>query len=105
MTDTTDELGHGGGALAVPESAVWLKGQLLEITSALHPDRRAVVVREWTDTVQLRDPEPVGHRFLFLVCVSGDDHPSSTGFDDILNPFTAAGWSGAPTVWGPPWGE
>ncbi|WP_406070087.1 hypothetical protein OG372_21435 [Streptomyces sp. NBC_01020] len=95
MTDTagtTDEPGHGG-ALAVPASAVWLRGQLLEIASALHPDRRPVVVREWTDPVRLRDPAPVGHRFLFLVCVSGGDRPSSAGFDDVLNAFTVAGWN------------
>lgn len=91
-TDTTDEQGHGS-APAVPESAVWLKGQLLEIAAALHPDRRPAVVREWTDPVRLRDPAPVGHRFFFLLCVGGDDGPSSPGFGDALNAFAAAGWT------------
>ncbi|MER5279174.1 hypothetical protein ABT025_25990 [Streptomyces sp. NPDC002809] len=90
-TDPADEQGPGG-VLAVPESAVWLKGELLEIASALYPDRRPVVVREWTDPVRLRDPEPVGHRFLILVCVGGDDRPSFPRFDDVLNVFNAAGW-------------
>ncbi|MGW0886023.1 hypothetical protein [Streptomyces sp. NPDC002671] len=77
---------------AVPESAVWLKEQLLEIASALPSGCRPVVVREWTDPVLLRDPEPVGHRFLFLVCLVPDGRPSSYGFDDALNAFTAASW-------------
>lgn len=92
MTDATDERGHAG-APTVPGSAVWLKGELLEITSALYPDRRPMVVREWTDPVRLRDPAPVGHRFLFLLCADGDDRPTSPGFDDALNAFSAAGWT------------
>ncbi|GLX49504.1 hypothetical protein Shyhy01_24540 [Streptomyces hygroscopicus subsp. hygroscopicus] len=81
------------GQPGTPESAVRLKGQLLRIASALYPDRRPVVVREWTDPVRLRDPEPVGHRFLFLVCAGGDDRPSSPGFDDVLHAFTTEGWT------------
>lgn len=87
MTDS-----HGDAPTA-PESALWLKGQLLEIASSLAPDRGPVVVREWTDPVRLGDPAPVGHRFLFLICVSWDDRPSSPGFDDVLNAFTADGWN------------
>ncbi|WP_432004619.1 hypothetical protein [Streptomyces parvus] len=92
MTGTADEQGREGTP-AVPESAVWLKGELLEIASALYPDRRPVVVREWTDPVRLRSPAPVGHRFLFLVCAGRDDHLASPGFDDALNAFDAAGWN------------
>ncbi|MFJ8857806.1 hypothetical protein ACIRD8_05160 [Streptomyces sp. NPDC102451] len=90
MTDTTGTQGPGGTP-AVPASAVWLKGQLLEIASALRPGRRPEVVREWTDPVRWRDPTPVGHRFLFLLCVSTDDRPTPP--DDALNAFTAAGWT------------
>lgn len=104
MTDATDEQGHAG-APTVPGSAVWLKGELLEITSALYPDRRPMVVREWTDPVRLRDPAPVGHRFLFLLCADGDDRPTSPGFDDALNAFSAAKLDRTATALGPPRGE
>ncbi|WP_326657403.1 hypothetical protein [Streptomyces sp. NBC_00385] len=87
MPRTTDE------QPTTPGSALWLKGQLLEIASASVPGCGPVLVREWTDPVRLRDPDPVGHRFLFLVCVSWDDRSSSTGIGDALNAFTAAGWS------------
>ncbi|MEV6160569.1 hypothetical protein AB0L71_01305 [Streptomyces sp. NPDC052052] len=92
MTGTADEQPPRGTPV-VPECAVWLKGQLLEITAALYPDRRPVVVREWTDPVRLRDPAPVGHRFLFLLGADGGDSSSSPGFDDLLNAFAAAGWT------------
>ncbi len=92
MTRTTGERGDGG-APAVPASAVWLKGQLLEIASASRPDGGPVVVREWTDPVRLRDPAPVGHRFLFLVCATWDGRASSPGLDTVLNAFAAAGWT------------
>ncbi|WP_327708482.1 hypothetical protein OG912_05845 [Streptomyces sp. NBC_00464] len=59
----------------------------------LRPDRGPVVVREWTDPVRLRDPAPVGYRFLFLVCATWDDRPSPPGFGNALNAFTEAGWS------------
>lgn len=91
----TGERGEGNGPV-VPASAVWLKGQLLEIASASHPDRGPVVVHEWTDPVRLRDPAPVGRRFLFLICASWDDRPSSPRFGDVLNAFTAAGWNAGP---------
>ncbi|MFE4214454.1 hypothetical protein [Streptomyces sp. NPDC056844] len=90
MTDTTGAR-EPGSAPAAPASAVWLRGQLLEIASALRPDRRPEVVREWTDPVRWRDPTPVGHRFLFLLCVATDDRPTPP--DDALNAFTAAGWT------------
>ncbi|WNI20461.1 hypothetical protein [Streptomyces sp. ITFR-16] len=92
---TTGSAGEGNrlGAPAVPESAVWLKGQLLEIASGLCPDRGPVVAREWTDPVRLRDPAPVGHRFLFLIGMSWDDRSASPAFADVLKAFTAAGWN------------
>ncbi|WP_438489994.1 hypothetical protein [Streptomyces sp. S186] len=95
MTDPAAEQEHPSPPPAAPEaaeSAVWLRGHLLEIASALRPDHRPVVVREWSDPVRLRDPAPIGHRFLCLVCVGGNARPSSPGFDDALNAFTAAGW-------------
>ncbi|WP_329422430.1 hypothetical protein OG810_33115 [Streptomyces sp. NBC_01693] len=75
MTDTTGAR-EPGDAPAVPASAVWLKGQLLRIASALRPDRRPEMARAWTDPVRWRDPAPVGHRFLFLLCVATDDRPA-----------------------------
>lgn len=92
MTDTADGRDRRG-APAVPGSAVWLKGQLLDIASALRPDRGPVVAREWTDPVRLRDPAPVGHRFLFLIGMSWDDRSVSPVFADVLNAFTVAGWN------------
>ncbi|MGP3750578.1 hypothetical protein [Streptomyces sp. IBSNAI001] len=79
-----------GDAPAAPASAVWLRNQLLEITSALRPDRRPEMVREWTDPVRWRDPAPVGHCFLFLLCLATDDRPTPP--DDVLDAFTTAGW-------------
>ncbi|MFI6683836.1 hypothetical protein [Streptomyces sp. NPDC050485] len=78
---------------AAPASATWLKGQLLKIASALYPDRGPVVVREWSDPVQLFEPEPVGHRHLLLVAVGGDDRPAHPDFDEVLDAFRAAGWT------------
>ncbi|MEV0406726.1 hypothetical protein [Actinoallomurus sp. NPDC050550] len=74
------------------EEAVWLRNALLEIATTLYSDRRPVVVRQWTDPVHLHDPEPVGHRFLFLVAVGGDDRPASPDIDDVVDAFRAAGW-------------
>ncbi|MEU2679289.1 hypothetical protein ABZ638_20630 [Streptomyces sp. NPDC007107] len=90
MTDTTGAR-EPGDAPAVPASAVWLKDQLLEITSALRPDRRPELARAWTDPVRWRDPAPVGHRFLFLLCLATDDRPTPP--DDVLDAFAAAGWT------------
>ncbi|NGO72783.1 hypothetical protein [Streptomyces boncukensis] len=85
--------------VAAPAQALWLRGQLLDVAAALHADRRAAVVREWTDPVRLRGPEPVGRSHLFLVAAGGVRHPasspsspSSPSFRDVLDAFTAAGW-------------
>ncbi|WP_053160988.1 hypothetical protein [Streptomyces caatingaensis] len=81
-------------AVPAEESGSWLRGHLLETASALYPDRPPVVVREWTDPVRLRDPAPVGHRFLSLMAVGGDDRrPSSPGLQGLLDAFAAAGWT------------
>ncbi|MFP3989475.1 hypothetical protein U9R90_18715 [Streptomyces sp. E11-3] len=79
----------------VPDSAsaVWLKGQLLGVATALYPDRRPVVVRGWSDPVRLAAPAPVGHRHLFLIGVGGDDRPSSPDFANAMDAFTEAGWT------------
>ncbi|MFB4420094.1 hypothetical protein C5F59_003255 [Streptomyces sp. QL37] len=92
MSGTADDR-HDGGAPEVPGSAAWLKGRLLEIAAAFSADRVPVTAHEWTDPVRLRDPAPVGHRFLFLLGVDGDGHSSSPGFDDAVNAFAAAGWA------------
>lgn len=78
---------------APASAATWLREQLLAIAAALYPDRRPVVVRAWTDAVRLREPEPVGRRDVLLVAVGGDDRPASPDLDDVLDAFTAAGWT------------
>ncbi|WP_156722272.1 hypothetical protein [Streptomyces apocyni] len=97
MTDPVAPQGHPHPhPPEVPESAgaVWLKGQLLGVATALYPDRRPVEVREWSDPVRLAAaPAPVGHRHLFLIGVGGDDRPSSPGFANALDAFTEADWT------------
>ncbi|MEU0100655.1 hypothetical protein [Streptomyces sp. NPDC006267] len=61
-----------------------------------------MVVREWTDPVRLRDPAPVGFRSLFLVCASWEDRRSALRFCDVLDAFTAAGWTVDPRPSGRP---
>ncbi|MFJ8386455.1 hypothetical protein ACIQ9Q_18385 [Streptomyces sp. NPDC094438] len=84
---------------AAPASATWLKGQLLQIASALYPDRPPVLVRAWRDPVPLFEPEPVGHRHLFLIAAGGAERPASPDFGDVLDAFRAAGWT--TYSWGP----
>ncbi|WP_406151196.1 hypothetical protein [Streptomyces sp. NBC_01012] len=82
-----------------PAGAQWLRGELLEIATALFPDHPPQVVREWADPVRWRDPAPIGHRFLVLLCLGGDGRPPASGFDDMLDVLERAGW--APRRWTP----
>ncbi|WUT01014.1 hypothetical protein OHA46_31870 [Streptomyces sp. NBC_00708] len=91
MAHTAD--GHADrGAPGVSSGAVWLKGQLLDIASALRPARGPVVAREWTDSVRLGDPAPVGYRSLFLVGMSGDGSHAPSRFGETVTAFAEAGW-------------
>ena len=78
---------------AAPGSAVWLREGLLELASALYPGLRSVVVREWSDAVRLRGPEPVGERFLVLVAVGGGNRPVFLSLDEVEDAFAADGWA------------
>ncbi|MFC7923835.1 hypothetical protein [Streptomyces cinereoruber] len=91
MTDTTGE--HvDRGAPGVSPGAVWLREELLDIASAASPDRGPVVVREWTDSVRLRDPAPVGFRSLFLIGTGWAGRPPPSKFGEVLAAFAGAGW-------------
>ncbi|MFB8210687.1 hypothetical protein [Streptomyces sp. NPDC056010] len=95
-TDTTMTEATGDhmdrGAPGASSGAVWLRGALLEIASALRPDHGPVVVREWSDAVRLLDPEPVGFRSVLLIGLGWDGRPSPSKFGETLTAFTDAGW-------------
>ncbi|MFJ7130361.1 hypothetical protein [Streptomyces sp. NPDC098101] len=52
-----------------------------------------MVVREWTDSVRLRDPAPVGLRSLFLIGMGWDAHPSPSKSGEVVAAFAEAGWA------------
>uniref|UniRef100_A0AAU3H6D4 Uncharacterized protein n=1 Tax=Streptomyces sp. NBC_01401 TaxID=2903854 RepID=A0AAU3H6D4_9ACTN len=89
----TGDEGPVDDAPATPASALWLRGELLEIATPPFPDHPPQVIREWADPVRWRDPTPIGHRFLVLLCAGGDGRPPASGFDDILGAFSEAGWT------------
>ncbi|MFC7930802.1 hypothetical protein [Streptomyces cinereoruber] len=95
MTDTTGEHGDRGAPGASP-GAGWLRGELLDIASAPRPDLGPVVVREWTDSVRLRDPAPVGFRSLILIGTGWDGRPPPSKFGEVLAAFAGAGWAVRP---------
>ncbi|MCX0247823.1 hypothetical protein [Streptomyces drozdowiczii] len=91
MTENTGEP-MDRSATGTSSGAVWLKGALLDIASVVRPDRGPTVVREWSDSVRLLDPEPVGFRSLFLIGMSWDGRPALSKFGATLTAFTEAGW-------------
>ncbi|RII15927.1 hypothetical protein DSC45_16930 [Streptomyces sp. YIM 130001] len=77
----------------LPGSAGWLRDQLRAIERQLEPGSPTGTLREWTDPVRMVHPEPLGHRYLFLVAIGGEERPAGLGLDDAVDTFTAAGWS------------
>lgn len=95
MSDEAGEVtgrDRAAGEAAPPANTVRLREQLLRTASTLSPEP-PVLVREWADPVRLYAPEPVGHRYLFLVAVGGQRRRTQPGLDDVVDALTAAGWS------------
>ncbi|MGY1434155.1 WD40 repeat domain-containing protein [Streptomyces reniochalinae] len=101
MADASAEQGFGQrreqtvGPAAQSGGAAWLRQELLEISAALYPERRPVVVREWSDTVRLGAPRPVGRRHVLLVAAGGDDKKAVLTDHVPANASTAQ----TPRVW------
>ncbi|MER5883260.1 hypothetical protein ABT160_05490 [Streptomyces sp. NPDC001941] len=82
----------GAGSASLADGAAWLYGRLRYVTGAVFPESSAVLVRQWTDPVRLRDPEPVGERALFMLALGAADRPAGVGPGAVADAFTAAGW-------------
>ncbi|MFI6514174.1 hypothetical protein ACIBF1_01280 [Spirillospora sp. NPDC050679] len=72
-----------------PASAVWLRGQVMEIGAAIFPDGPPVVADAWSDAVPVGD----GRRHLVLAALGGDGRPAGPEvFARLLRAFADTGW-------------